>query len=184
MPRHGTSLNASRAFAGLQHRFTWRRGFGSGYVAGIGALLIDRYSSTEVAVYFYRAVRAASPSYVKPSDDTGIYPNVWDSQFRQKLKLLGTRLIDILRHSARFDVASREVVEGYKEAFNASRFLEERLETHGDWNRSVIEALLLVLSRNTDTVIALKHGHSKALEASRRAAELLEEFLNDSPKAF
>jgi len=146
--------------------------------------LIDRYSSVGDAVYFYRAVRAASPSYVRPSDDTGIYPNVWDPQFEQKLESLGARLADVLRHSARFDVVSREVVEGYKEAFIASRFLEERLETHGDWNRAVIEAFLLVLSRNTDTVIALKHGRSKALEASRRAAELLKEFLRDSPKAF
>jgi len=146
--------------------------------------LLDRYSSAEDAVYFYRAVRAASPSYVKPSDYTGVYPNVWDPQFRQKLESLGARLIDVLRHSARFDVVSREVVEGYKETFNASRFLEERLEMHGDWNRAVIEAFLLVLSRNTDTVIALKHGRGKALEASRRAAELLEEFLRDSPKAF
>ncbi|MCY0867852.1 MAG: triphosphoribosyl-dephospho-CoA synthase [Desulfurococcus sp.] len=122
------------------------------------ALEAVKATSVGDSVYYYKAVRKAAPSYLKPTDDTGSYVNVWDPEYARKLQARGDRLIDVLEYSSRIDVVAKELVEGYKRSLKASEFLRSRFNSHGDWNRAVVETYLHLLSENTDTVVLLKHG--------------------------
>lgn len=125
------------------------------------------------AIYYYKAIRRAAPSYLKPSDYTDIYVNVWDSMYRQRLLEKGHRLLDVLEHSSRFDVVAREALNGFEQEFLAEEFMRERLNVHKDFNRAVVETYLYLLSRNRDTVVYLKHGSNVAEEISEKALKVL-----------
>jgi triphosphoribosyl-dephospho-CoA synthase len=136
------------------------------------------------SIYYYKAIRVASPSYIKPGDDTGEYVNVWDENFELKLVEKNHRLIDILKYNSRFDIVSDEVLRGFQRGFNAEEFLRSRLITHRDLNRGIIETYLYLLSENRDTIIYLKHGEDTALEVSRKAREILLEVMNKNTNWF
>ncbi|HIP57570.1 MAG TPA: triphosphoribosyl-dephospho-CoA synthase [Ignisphaera aggregans] len=135
--------------------------------------LLKNYTTISDAIELYKAIRIASPSYLKPEDVTDPLPNVWDPQFAHRLTAKGYRLWHVLVYSAERDVVARETVSRYQFSREAARFLSQRLEEHGDWNRAVVETYLWVLSRVRDTIVALKHGIDTALEIRRRAAEIL-----------
>ncbi|MEL9908314.1 MAG: triphosphoribosyl-dephospho-CoA synthase [Desulfurococcus sp.] len=131
-------------------------------------------------IYYYRAVRTASPSYLKPSDDTGEYVNIWDPHYARKLAEKNTRLIDVLKYSSRIDVVADELVNGYKRSIASERFLRERFNLHGDWNRSVVETYLYILTENNDTIVLLKHGAGMVEYVKKRAGEVLSMVLKDN----
>ncbi|ADV65258.1 triphosphoribosyl-dephospho-CoA synthase [Desulfurococcus mucosus] len=136
-----------------------------------------RETSVEDAVYYYRAVRKASPSYLKPSDNTGSHVNIWDPDYAEKLAARGIRLIDVLEYSSRIDIVADEVVNGYKRSLALEGFLRKRVSSHGEWNRGVVEAYLHLLAEAMDTVVVLKHGVEVAEYVRRRATEILPEVL-------
>lgn len=137
--------------------------------------LLEEFSTPLDAVYFYKAIRAAAPSYIRRSDETGPYPNVWDRRYREILIGSQTRLWDILSYSGMFDIVARDVVECYSRAYRLSRYLSERLKAHGIWNRAVVEAYLYQLSSDVDTLVVRKHGYEVVTEIKEKAGELLAE---------
>lgn len=129
-------------------------------------------------VYFYRAVRLAKPSYIRRSDDTGEYVNVWDKHYRSKLITKNQRLIDILIHSSSRDIVADELVRGYPRSITGKQFFQDRIKTHKDWNRGVVETYLYHLSRNIDTLVSRTHGQTKAIEVMEKARDTLKKILS------
>ncbi|MEM4481547.1 MAG: triphosphoribosyl-dephospho-CoA synthase [Desulfurococcaceae archaeon] len=132
------------------------------------------------AVYYYRAIRRASPSYIKPEDNTAEYVNVWDRAYRKHLVEKRQRLVDVLRYSSKFDVVAREAVSGFAQGLTYEEFLRQRLLSHGDINRAIVETYLYILSLNIDTVVLLKHGERVATEISRKAKQVLDNLVKAS----
>ncbi len=169
----GTSLLLAPLAAALGYLYTRKENVEAERLATEGTRLLREFSTVSDAVEYYKAIRAASPSYLKPEDRTEPLPNVWDPQFAQKIIAKGYRLWDILSYSSKRDVVAQEVVSGYRVSLGASRYLRERLETHGYWNRAVVETYLWVLSQIQDSVIVLKHGKELAEDVQKRARDLL-----------
>ncbi|MEM1596327.1 MAG: triphosphoribosyl-dephospho-CoA synthase [Desulfurococcaceae archaeon] len=136
------------------------------------------------SIYYYKAIRLASPSYIKPSDNTGEYVNVWDENFDSKLLEKGHRLVDILRYSSKFDVVSDEVLNGFQRGFEAEKFLRLRLRSHGDLNRAIVESYLYLLSENKDTIVYIKHGENVSNEISQKARRILGEVMKNNSNWF
>jgi triphosphoribosyl-dephospho-CoA synthase len=137
-------------------------------------------SSTKVldSIYYYMAIRVASPSHIKPSDYTGEYVNVWDADFKEKLKARKQRLYEILLYSSKFDIVASEAIEGFPRGIKAESFLRSRIEVNRELNRSIIETYLYLLSSNIDTIILLKYGYDTATEVSKKALLVLNEVLS------
>lgn len=125
--------------------------------------LIVESTTVEDTIYFYKAVRLAKPSYLKPTDETGEYVNVWDNDYEKKLFEKNHRLVNVLEYSSKIDVVARELLSGYEKSYGFSRHLLERLSIHGSWNRAVVETFLRIGASEIDTVVALKHGFHTAL---------------------
>ena len=134
---------------------------------------INTYSTPYDAVYFYRAIRRVRPSYIRSSDYTGEYPNVWDKEFTRKLVEKNLRLWDILVYSSERDIVAKEIVEGYVKSKKMVNYLEESLLSGMDWNEAVVRALLILLSYDIDTLIQRKHGADIARKVSEQAREAL-----------
>jgi len=141
---------------------------------------LEKFSTPIDTVYLYRAVRVASPSYIKDTDSTGEYPSVWSRNYRELILSKGARLWDILRFSSSFDMVAREVVEGYPRVIDSVGYIEKRLGYHGSWNRAVVEAYLHRLSTEPDTLVIRKHGYATARYVQKRAAETIDECLGSS----
>lgn len=123
-----------------------------------GAVNAVRSSTVFDAIYFYKAVRVAHPSYLKKEDETGDFVNVWDNDYEAKLLAKGHRLLDVLEFSSRADIVARELIEGYSRSAASLEFLEHRIREHGEWERAIAETYLALLLSEDDTVIKLKHG--------------------------
>lgn len=145
------------------------------YVASIARDVLERNSTTLDSIALYRAIRYASPSYIRRSDRTSGPPNVWSKNYKRRILEGNYRLWEVLVASSSVDVVSREVVEGYPRSLKAASYLNDRLNTHGNWNRAVVEAYLLILSKDIDTLVFRKHGASVAEEIKERAGETLRE---------
>lgn len=155
-----------------------------GYCARSGVISIDCLmnsvrsivgsTTVEDSIYFYRAIRLAKPSYLKPADVTGDYVNVWDDDFERKLLEKNHRLVDVLEYSSKIDVVARELLSGYQRSYNFSKHLLKRLFMHGSWNRAVVETFLRIGATEIDTVIALKHGLQMALFVKNLMEELVD----------
>lgn len=130
-------------------------------------------STIEDSIEFYRAVREAKPSYIKPNDETGDYVNVWDYDFKKKLRTKRHRLKDVLEFSASHDIVSHELINGYPRSMNALRFLSERFNAHKNWNRAVVETYVHLLSRDHDTVVAREHGFETAARVRDLAGKVI-----------
>jgi len=126
------------------------------------------------SIYYYMAVRLASPSYIKLSDYTGEYVNIWDPDFRRKLREKEHRLYDVLQYSSKFDIIAREALDGFQQCLKAERFLRSRISENKELNKSIVETYLYLLSNNLDTVVLLKHGYEVAREVSLKASTILE----------
>ncbi|MEM0000675.1 MAG: triphosphoribosyl-dephospho-CoA synthase [Desulfurococcaceae archaeon] len=150
-----------------------------GTIRELGGVSKKIVESTTVwdTIYYYKAVRTASPSYLKPDDHTGIYVNVWDPAYRQRLLEKGHRLVDVLKYSSKLDIVAREALNGFEQGLLAEEFMRERLNAHRDFNRAVVETYLYLLSRNRDTVVYLKNGISTAEEVSEKALRVLNDVI-------
>lgn len=129
-------------------------------------------------IYYYMAVRLASPSYIKPGDYTGEYINVWDPLFREKLVERKHRLYDVLLYSSKFDIVVSEAISGFSRGLNAENFFRARISANGELNKSIVETYLYLLSSNLDTIILLKHGHDVAEIISKKASKVLNKVLS------
>ena len=136
--------------------------------------LLRRYSTMNDAINYYKAVRAASPSYIRATDYTGEMPNVWDPEFISRIKGRGITLWDVLSYSSRYDLNSNEIVQGYPRSLELTLYLLNRLRVHGEWNRAVVETYIYQLSREDDPVIARKYGSETAAYVRNEARKLIQ----------
>jgi len=104
----------------------------------------------EESIELYRAIRLASPSYVRPSDETRA-PNVWDPHFEESLRNGFWTLAKVLEDAAQRDLVSREIIEGYPRTLRVL----ERLSLDEE---SVLHSFIELLSSDLDTVVARKGG--------------------------
>ncbi|MCS7127682.1 MAG: triphosphoribosyl-dephospho-CoA synthase [Sulfolobales archaeon] len=144
-------------------------------ITSVARDVLEKNSTTLDSIALYRAIRHASPSYIRRSDKTSGPPNVWSKDYRRKILEGNYRLWEVLVASSSVDVVSKEVVEGYPRSLKAASYLNDRLNTHGNWNRAVVEAYLFILSKDIDTLVFRKHGARVAEEVGERAGEILYE---------
>ncbi|RLE56103.1 MAG: triphosphoribosyl-dephospho-CoA synthase [Thermoprotei archaeon] len=138
------------------------------------ACTLVKHSDVSDAVWFYRAIRVASPRYLrKRAPMTSEHPNVWDPNFARLLRERGITLYDVLLCSSMWDLISRELVEGYPLTQVALCFLRRNVERFGVWNDAVVETFLELLSRYEDTLVVAKRGKDLANELRQRACEVL-----------
>ncbi len=136
--------------------------------------IVKKHSTTYDALEFYKAVRKASPKYIRPSDYTSKYPNVWNRRYKEEIVKNNYRLWDILLFSSSRDLVAREIVEGYPRSLNALRYFVACLNSKEVFNECTVRTYLYILSNNIDTVIAREHGVDVAEYVSSRAKEILE----------
>ncbi len=138
------------------------------------ACTLVKYSDVDDAVWFYKAIRVASPRYLrKRAPVTSKYPSVWDPNFARVLRERGITLYDVLLCSSTWDLISRELVEGYPLTQIALCSLCRNVEKFSVWNDAVVETFLELLSRYVDTLVVVKHGKDLANKLRRRACEVL-----------
>ena len=141
-------------------------------VARTSTFLLKNYSTVYDSIWFYRAVRKASPSYIRSSDKTEGYPNVYSKKYIRELISGNYSLWDIVEHSSKIDIVCKELVEGYPRSLYATKYLWSRLRKHGVWNKAVVETYLKLLSMYIDTTILRKHGIDVAGYVKKKALEI------------
>ncbi len=142
--------------------------------------LIEKYSTVYDSIMMYKAVRRASPSYIRkyrPVDT--VYPDVWSPSYRREIIEGGYRLWDILVYSSRYDVVAREVVEGYVRSIELVKHIGERIAVHNDWNRAIVETYLYLLSKEIDTLIVRRNGVEIASYVMDKAKKLYRSCIED-----
>ncbi|MEM1541685.1 MAG: triphosphoribosyl-dephospho-CoA synthase [Ignisphaera sp.] len=132
-----------------------------------------KYSTVLDAIYFYRAIRIARPSYIKKSDVTGEFPSVWSKKYRQELIEKNLRLWNLIEYSSSYDIVAREIVECYPRSYTLSKYILARLKNHGIWNRAIVETYLYQLSSELDTLVVRKNGYEVAQRVKEEAKEVM-----------
>ena len=141
--------------------------------------LVKEYSTCHDTITYYTILRKIRPSYLKKTDYTGKYPNIYDKSFKKTIIKENITLWEVLKFAATKDIVSRELVDGYKRSIDAVHYLENRLSIHKDWNRAIIETYLYLLSKYIDTIVMLKHGFKMAHYVKSKALLILETIVKD-----
>ncbi len=128
------------------------------------------------AIEFYKAVRLASPGYIRKTDDVGEQVNVWDPKYKSKLLLRGEGLGYILEKSCSRDIVACEAVS-YGITSKSVEYFKQRLSVHRDFRRAISETYLYILSNNIDTMVLRSRGPDVALKASKMASRTLEKIV-------
>jgi len=136
--------------------------------------LVRKYSTIADAVYLYRAIRRIRPSYIRKSDDTGEFPNVYVKNYCKLLREKKLRFWDVLKASIKRDIISFEVINMYSNSMDAHNFLINRLSSGIDWNNAVVDTYLYILSKGIDTMVIREHGEEKMKYISKNAKEILD----------
>ncbi|MEM3832996.1 MAG: triphosphoribosyl-dephospho-CoA synthase [Thermoprotei archaeon] len=133
---------------------------------------IVKNSNVEDAIMFYKAIREASPSYVKKyKPEKTSLPDVFIENFESELKRNNYTLWDVLTESASWDIVSRELINGYPESIFVKKFIEKNLSKIG-WNNSIISAYIHLLSERPDSLIIRKGNKEIAVLIMNEAAEI------------
>ncbi|OYT40952.1 MAG: triphosphoribosyl-dephospho-CoA synthase [Desulfurococcales archaeon ex4484_58] len=130
-------------------------------------------------IYFYRAVRIVKPSYIRKTDFTSEYVNIWSRKYVKELLEKNHRLIDVLRFSSKKDIIADELINGYPRSRDAVGFLKKRLKKHNDWNRGIVETQIYLMSKYIDTLVARKHGVEKAEYVRKLGEEHIMRIIED-----
>ncbi len=119
---------------------------------------IIKNSNVNDAIMFYKAIREASPSYLKKSkpEETSL-PDVYAVNFEEELKKYNYTLWDVLNESSSWDLVSKEIVNGYPESLFGEMLIEKNLNKLG-WNGSIVAAYIYLLSLRPDSLIIRKGG--------------------------
>lgn len=128
--------------------------------------VLREYTTPYDTVMFYKAVRRASPSYIRATDETGGYPNVWDEKYTEKILKHDITLYEILDYSSKRDLVASEIVSGYSNVLTGRKYLEE-IHEKTTWNFAVVGVFLYLGSTLLDTVVARSLGYNKAVEVRR-----------------
>lgn len=133
---------------------------------------IVKNSNVEDAIMFYKAIRVASPSYIKKSipEKTNL-PDVYAENFEDELKRNHYTLWDIFTESSSWDIVSKELITGYPESIFVKRFIERNLNKIG-WNNSVVSAYIHLLANRPDSLITRKSNKEMAILIMNEAANI------------
>ncbi len=133
---------------------------------------IMKNSSVDDAIMFYKAIREASPSYVKKGkpEKTDL-PDVYAENFEHELKRNNYTLWDVLTESASWDIVSRELINGYPESIFVKKFIEKNLSKIG-WNNSIVSAYIHLLSNRPDSLIIRKSNKEIAILIMNEAIKI------------
>lgn len=113
--------------------------------------------------WLFRAIRLAAPGGLGDADRHDVH------------QAPAARLIEVMAHAAERDLIARQYASGYANLFDFALPLLHRLEQRWQGREWPITGLFLsLLARYPDTHIQRKYGRHKALDISRRAAELLQ----------
>lgn len=119
-------------------------------------------TTVEDAREVYRAIRLAAPGGLGhvSSQDVAAEPTA--------------TLIEAMRLAAGRDTVAREYATGFELTFGTAVPALVRARRDGlSWDDAVVEAFLIVLAARADTHIARRSGVDRAVDVSRRAAEVL-----------
>lgn len=144
-------------------------------ISGILRRIVEE-STEDDAIYFYKAIRLANPSYLSRLDYWGL-PDVFDPLFKNKIRGRGVTLLDILKSSSLWDIVLRELRLGYANILGP--YLQVYLEFNKayDWNTASILTYLYILSNEVDSIIRRKYGLTLALKVKNYARNVLKRVL-------
>ncbi|WP_440059109.1 triphosphoribosyl-dephospho-CoA synthase [Thermogladius sp. 4427co] len=129
-------------------------------------------TSIDDTILFYKSLRLVKPSYLRETDNTMEYVNIWDPDYENKLRSKGHRLIDVLRYSSAYDIVADEVVKALPRSRKYSKFLREKLDETKDWNKAVVLTFIEILSSELDSLVVRKHGLEAAYRLYEKAGEI------------
>lgn len=135
--------------------------------------IIRDYSTVKDSIYLYKAIKLVTPSYLKTTDDTNQYPNVYSKNFRRELIQKKATLWRILIESSKRDVISYELINSYPNVYSAYKFLNSKLSRGYNWNSSIIDTYLYILSLGIDSIVKRKFGEEMMKEISEAARNIL-----------
>lgn len=145
------------------------------------ATRIAEKTTVEDAIFFYKAIRMANPSYLGRVSEAPI-PDVFDSLFEKKLKESGKTLWDVWKHSSSWDIVSENCISGLKIVVEGFHAIDKYLSILRNWNLAIISAYLELLSKYRDSLVLRKHGRKVQEEVSREAREVLNALISDVEK--
>jgi triphosphoribosyl-dephospho-CoA synthase len=133
--------------------------------------LVTRSTTPEDAVRVYEAIRASmTPKILGEVEELDVH----DESASYEIVERGMTLIDVFRLCSDRDLICREWTSGFKVTFEEGYpHLGGALDS-GDVNSAIVDAFLLILSKNPDSLIIRKSGETKAAEVSARARGILE----------
>lgn len=136
------------------------------------AVNIVKNSDVNDAIMFYKAIREASPSYIKKGkpENTNL-PDVYAINFEDELKKNNYTLWDVFTESATWDLVSRELVNGYPESLLVKTLIERNFNKLG-WNDSVVLAYIYLLSLRPDSLV-IRKSNKKVAQSIMNDAKLI-----------
>ena len=141
--------------------------------------LVSETTTPQDATDVYDAIAVANPSGL------GNAPTLDVNDPRSKRKILEDKipLYDVFKIAEPYDTVCSEYVNNFHVTFDlAYRALTVHLKNVNDPGTAIIQSFLEVLAQVPDTFIARKTSLEKAVEVSRRAAEILDAGGTTSPE--
>ncbi|RLG71072.1 MAG: hypothetical protein DRO23_12480 [Thermoprotei archaeon] len=145
------------------------------------AIQIAEKTTIEDAIFFYKAIRVANPSYLGRVVEAQI-PDVFDPLFEKKLKENRKTLWDVWKHSSTWDIVSENCISGLKTVIEGFYAIDKYLSILRNWNLAIISAYLELLSKYGDSLVLRKHGGKVQEEISEEAEEVLNALISDVKK--
>jgi len=145
------------------------------------ATRIAEKTTIEDAIFFYKAIRAANPSYLGRVVEAPI-PDVFDQFFEEKLKENKKTLWYVWKHSSTWDIVSENCISGLKTVIEGFHAIDKYLSIFRNWNLAIISAYLELLSKYRDSLVLRKHGRKVQEEVSEEAEEVLSALISDIKK--
>ncbi|RLG76626.1 MAG: hypothetical protein DRO23_00310 [Thermoprotei archaeon] len=142
---------------------------------------VAKETTVEDAIYFYKAIREVTPSYLGKVRKAPI-PDVFDPLFEEKLRKTGKSLWDIWEYSSSWDLVSKNCVTGLKTIIEGYNTIMNYFKLFRNWNLAVISAYLELLSKCTDSLILRKHGLKTQERVNEEAKVVLETLISNAKK--
>jgi triphosphoribosyl-dephospho-CoA synthase len=141
---------------------------------------IAENTTVEDALNVYDAINIAMAYVNKPKKG----PDVTSEEAKKELIEKGLTLLDVYKISAEWDNISKEWVDNFKISFEGYNLLKKYYNELDNINLAVTKTFLNLLSKYPDTLIARKRGFETALEVSKMAEEVLNNFTEEKVKEF
>ena len=133
--------------------------------------LVTRSTTPEDAVRVYEAIRVSmTPKVLGEVEELDVY----DESASYEIVERGMNLIDVFRLCSDRDLICREWTSGFKVTFEEGYPHLVGALVSGDVNPAIVNTFLLILSKNSDSLIVRKSGEAKAAYVSVRAKRILE----------